>query len=63
MIPHMKAKFFFHCKKQKLDLAQKYLQLPLWQCLPRSVVQLKGKHFRKPHCHNGIVDMFGLSIT
>ena len=30
------------------------------QCLPFSVVQLKGKHCRKPHCHNGVVDMFGL---
>ena len=27
------------------------------QCLPLSVVQLKGK----PHCHNGVVDTFGLS--
>ena len=23
-----------------------------WQCLPLSVVQLKGKHCRKPHCRN-----------
>jgi hypothetical protein len=38
-----------------------YLQLPLRQCLPLSVVQLKGKHCRKPHCHNGIVDTFGLT--
>ena len=30
-----------------------------WQCLPLSVVQLKGKHRRKPHCHNGVVDTFG----
>jgi hypothetical protein len=29
------------------------------QCLPLSVVQLKGKHCRKPHCRNGVVDMFG----
>ena len=29
------------------------------QCLPLSVVQLKSKHCRKPHCHNGVVDMFG----
>ena len=29
------------------------------QCLPHSVVQLKGKHCRKPHCHNGVVDTFG----
>ena len=27
-----------------------------WQCLPLSVVHLKGKHCRKPHCRNGIVD-------
>ena len=26
------------------------------QCLPISVVQLKGKHCRKPHCRNGVVD-------
>jgi hypothetical protein len=31
------------------------------QCLPLSVVQLKGKHCRKPHCHNGVVDTFGPS--
>ena len=24
-----------------------------------SVVQLKGKHCRKPHCRNGVVDTFG----
>ena len=29
------------------------------QCLPLSVVQLKGKHCRKPHYRNGVVDMFG----
>ena len=28
------------------------------QCLSLSVVQLKGKHCRKPHCHNGVVDTF-----
>ena len=28
-------------------------------CLPLSVVQLKGKHCRKPHCRNGVVDTFG----
>ena len=26
------------------------------QCLPLSVVQLKGKHCRKPHCCSGVVD-------
>ena len=26
-----------------------------------SVVQLKGKHCRKPNCHNGVVDTFGRS--
>ena len=30
------------------------------QCLPLSVVQLKGKHCRKPHCRNGVVDTLGL---
>ena len=29
------------------------------QCLHLSVVQLKGKHCRKPHCRNGVVDTFG----
>ena len=30
------------------------------QCLPLSVVQLKGKHCqKKPHCRNGVVDTFG----
>ena len=32
------------------------------QCLPLSVVQLKGKHCRKLHCHNGVVDTFGPSL-
>ena len=31
------------------------------QCLPLSVVQLKGKHCRKPHCRNEVVNMFGNS--
>ena len=30
------------------------------QCLPLSVVQLKGKHCRKLHRRNGVVDMFRL---
>ena len=29
------------------------------QCLLLSVVQLKGKHCRKPDCPNGVVDTFG----
>ena len=33
-----------------------------WQCLPHSVVQLKGKHCRKSHCCNGVVDTFGQCI-
>ena len=45
-------------------LARMYLQLQLqqWgggQCLPLCVVQLKGKHCRKPHYPNGVVDTFG----
>ena len=28
------------------------------QCSPLIVVQLKGKHYRKPHCCNGVVDTF-----
>ena len=31
-----------------------------WQGLPLSVVQLKGKHCRTPHCRNGVVDTFRL---
>ena len=30
------------------------------QCLPLSVVQLKGKHCQKTHCRNGVVDTFRL---
>ena len=29
------------------------------QYLPLSIVLLKGKHCRKPHCCNGVVDTFG----
>ena len=29
------------------------------QCLPLSVVELKGKHCQKPHCRNGVADTFG----
>ena len=32
------------------------------QCLPLSVVQLKSKHCRKPHCRNGVLDTFRQSI-
>ena len=32
------------------------------QCLPLSVVQLKGEHRRKPNCRNGVVDTFGLYL-
>ena len=32
------------------------------QCLPFSVVQLKGKHWRKTHCRNGVVDTFDPSL-
>jgi hypothetical protein len=33
------------------------------QCLPLTVVQLKDKHCRKPHCRNGAVDTFGLGVV
>ena len=33
------------------------------QCLPLSVVQLKGKHCRKPRCRNEVVDTFGLEMV
>ena len=32
------------------------------QCLPLSVVQLKGKHCRKPHCRDRVVDTFGHNL-
>ena len=32
------------------------------QCVLLSVVQLKGKHCRKPHCSNGVVDTFEPSV-
>ena len=28
------------------------------QCLPISIVQMNGKHCRKPHCRNGVVNTF-----
>ena len=28
------------------------------QCLPLSVVRIKGKHCQKTHCRNGVVDRF-----
>jgi hypothetical protein len=33
------------------------------QCLPLTLsdVQLEGKHCRKPHCRNGVVDTLGQS--
>ena len=34
-----------------------------WQCLPLSVVQLKGKHCRKRQCWNVVVDTFGPDDT
>ena len=33
------------------------------QCLPLSVVQLKGKHCRKPHCRNGVVVTYVPAFT
>ena len=33
------------------------------QCLPLSVVQLKGKHCPKPHYHNGVVYTFWLWMS
>ena len=30
-----------------------------WQCSPLILVELKGKHCGKLHCHNGVVDTFG----
>ena len=33
------------------------------QCLPLSLLQLKGKHCQKPHCCNGVVDTFGPCLS
>ena len=33
------------------------------QCLPLSVVKLKGKHCQKPHCRNGVVGTFGHTMN
>ena len=33
------------------------------QCLPLSVVPLKGKHCQKLHCCNGVVDTFRLGLA
>ena len=33
------------------------------QCLPLSVVQMKGKHCRQPHYRNGVEDTIGPSIS
>ena len=33
------------------------------QCLPLSVVKLKGKHCQKDYCHSGVVDTFGYCMT
>ena len=48
-------------------MARTYLQLPLWHWGAGNVYllvlsssnKLKGKHCWKPHCCNGVVDMFG----
>ena len=58
-----KTSVYFH--DEGGHCAGTYLQLPLQQwgagnVYPFSVVQLKGKHCRKPHCRNGVVDTFGL---
>ena len=52
----------FCCSLHKVRM---YLQLPLLQWgagnvyLLSSILQLKFKHCRKPHCFNGVVDTFG----
>ena len=49
--------------KQLLILGPNVFTIPIKamgcrQCLFLNVVQLKGKHCPKPHCRNGVVDMF-----
>ena len=34
------------------------MAMEIQQCLPLSVVQLKGKPWQKPYCRNGVVDAF-----
>ena len=50
--------------KSKCSLGPNESTTPLrqWsfrQCLSFSWTTLRGKHFRKLHCRNGVVDMFG----
>ena len=60
-LPHRPKFFWFmpslgvHAWTYLLDTAMGH-----WQFLSLSFVQLKGKHCRKPHCRNGVVDRFGL---
>ena len=59
-LPHRPKFFWFmpslgvHAWTYLLDTAMGH-----WQFLSLSFVQLKGKHCRKPHCRNGVVDRFG----
>ena len=58
--------FTLYCRHVFLCLGPNVPTTPIMaidcqQCLPLSVVQLKGKHYRKPHCRNGVVDTFGSS--
>ena len=55
-----------HRSGEKMELGLNVSTVPITamgcqQCLPLSVVQLKGTHCRKPHCRNGVVDTFGQS--
>ena len=50
-----------NCKKLQNTYCPNLSTTPIMacrQCLSLSVVQLKGKHCRKPHCRNGVVDTF-----
>jgi hypothetical protein len=55
-----KSQFLFHKNLPPRDFSILTLITAMGcrQCLLLSVVQLKGKHCRKPHCRNGVVDTF-----
>ena len=47
----------FHCSNVSI---RPIIAMGCQQCLSLSVVQLKDKHCRKPHCRNGALDMLGM---
>ena len=55
----MNKNVIFDQKRQRPNVSTTPIEaMGFWQSLPISAVQLKGKHCRKPHCRNGVVDTF-----